>query len=180
MSEEPETQPRATRASSKPAPRSNGWIVPLFAVVSVAALGLAGWAAFRPAPSGTGASQQSNYTDAQRADAKTKTCAAFTTVRAGVNLNTNLTAPGGPEDVTGALAVAANGRVALYDGGQYLLARLDPATPSDLADNVRKFANSLMDIGAGATAGLQNTDPGQAALLKDASATDASITQLCK
>ena len=109
-----------------------------------------------------------------------KTCTAFATVRTGVNVNTNLAPPGGPEDATGALAVAANGRVSLYDGGQYLLDRLDPATPSDLADPVRKFANTLMDIGAGATAGLQNSDPGQAALLNDASAKDAIITGLCK
>jgi hypothetical protein len=78
------------------------------------------------------------------------------------------------------MAVAANGRVALWAGGLYLNALLNPAIPSDLADSVRKFADALMDIGAGATAGLQNSEPGQAALLKDASAADTSITQLCK
>jgi hypothetical protein len=176
MFDEAQAQPRASRVNGELSNRRVWWVVSIFAVVSLAALGLAGWAIFRPTPSGAVAS----YTDAQRADAKTKTCAAFTTVRAGVNLNTNLTAPGGPEDLTGALAVAANGRVALYDGGQYLLARLDPATPSDLADAVRKFANTLMDIGAGATAGLPITDPGQAALLKDVTASAGSIAQLCK
>jgi hypothetical protein len=34
-----------------------------------------------------------------------------------------------------------NARISLYDGGQYLLARLDPATPPELADAVKKFAN---------------------------------------
>jgi hypothetical protein len=176
MFDESHAQPRATHVTGKPSNRSLWWVVSIFAVVSLAALGLAGWAVFLP----TTSAAEANYTDTQRSDAKTKICAAFTTVRAGVNLNTNLVAPGGPEDITGSLAVAANGRVALYDGGQYLLARLDPATPSDLADAVRKFANTLMDIGAGATAGLQNSDPGQAALLKDATASDNSITQLCK
>jgi hypothetical protein len=155
-------------------------VVPFFAVVSLAALGLAGWAVFRPAPSASSAAEDTNFTDAQRADAKTKICNAFTVVRAGVQVNTHLTAPGGPEDVTGGMAVAANARVALYDGGQYLLARLDPATTPDLANAVRKFANDLMDIGAGATAGLQNSDPGQAALLNDAGTVDGTISQLCK
>ncbi len=103
-----------------------------------------------------------DYTDAQRSDAKAATCAAFDTVRTGVATNTNVTAPGGPDDIAGALAVAANARVALYDGGQYLLARLDPATPADLAAEIRTFGNQLMDIGAAATAGVPNTDPAQA------------------
>jgi hypothetical protein len=175
MSDEDEIETKVSRVQSKEPKSSVGWVVPLFAVISLAALGLAGWAAFRPAPSDT-----PTYSDSQRADAKKKVCAAFATVRAGVNLNTNLQPAGGPEDITGALAVAANGRISLYDGGQYLLDRLDPATSSDLADSVRKFANNLMDIGAGATAGLQNSDPAQAALLTSASATDATVTGLCK
>lgn len=180
MTDETEETRQVSRIPSKPAKSSAGWVVPFFAVVSVAALGLAGWAVFRPSSSASGAAEDTNFTDAQRADAKTKICTAFTVVRAGVNVNTNLQAPGGPEDVTGALAVMANSRVALYDGGQYLLARLDPATPPELANAVRKFANDLMDIGAGTTAGLLNSDPGQAALLKDASAVDGTIGQLCK
>ena len=101
-------------------------------------------------------------------------------MRKGVSLNTNLQPPGGPEDVTGTLAVVANARISLYDGGQYLLARLDPATPPELADAVKKFANLLMDIGAAATSGAQNSEPEQAARLKDADATNATITELCK
>ena len=57
------------------------------------------------------------------------------------------------------MAVAANARVALYDGGQYLLARLQPDTPPELADAIRKFANNLMDIGARSTSGIPNSDP---------------------
>ena len=76
--------------------------------------------------------------------------------------------------------MAANARVSLYDGGQYLLARLDPLTPPDLADAVRKFANQLMDIGAASTAGAQNTDPDQFARLRDADVANATVVQLCK
>ncbi|CAN5440061.1 hypothetical protein BH09ACT7_BH09ACT7_13920 [soil metagenome] len=151
------------------------------AVIAVAALGLAGWALLRPAPASTAADgPAAKYTDAQRSDSKAKICTAFNTVRTGVTQNTNLTAPGGPTDVTGALAVAANARLSLSDGGQYLLARLDPATPPELADAVRAFGNGLMDIGAAATAGAQNSDPEQSARLRDADAANTTIAGLCK
>ncbi len=151
------------------------------AAIAVVALALAGWALLRPAPVASGSAAESgNYTDAQRSDSKAKICTAFNTVRTGVTQNTNLAAPGGPEDVTGALAVAANARLSLYDGGQYLLARLDPATPAELADPVRAFGNGLMDIGAAATAGAQNSDPAQAARLKDADAANTTIAGLCR
>ena len=78
------------------------------------------------------------------------------------------------------MAVAANARLSLYDGGQYLLARLEPGTPQDLADAVRKFANNLMDIGARSTSGIPNSDPDQAGRLKEADAANATITDLCK
>jgi len=37
-----------------------------------------------------------------------------------------------------------------------------------------------MDIGAAATSGAQNTEPEQAARLKDVDATNATITEQCK
>ena len=164
-------------------PESSGsrWariLLPVTLVVAIAAAALSGWLLYRVAQEGTPNSP--NYSGAQRTDAKTKVCAAADVVRKGVSLNTNLQVPGGPQDVTGTLAVAANARISLYDGGQYLLARLDPATPPELADAVKKFGNLLMDIGAGATAGSQNSEPEQAARLKDADATNATITELCK
>ena len=116
----------------------------------------------------------------QRAQAKAKTCGAYDIVRKGVSLNTNQSIPGGPADVTGAMAVAANARVSLYDGGEYLLSRVEPATPPALADPARTFGNLLMDIGAAATAGVQNDDPDQAARLRDADALNATIEGLCK
>jgi hypothetical protein len=153
-------------------------LLPITLVVAIAAAGLSGWALIRLAQEGTPDSP--NYSGAQRTDAKQKICAATDVVRKGVSLNTNLQPPGGPEDITGTLAVAANARLALYDGGQYLIERLDPATPPDLADAVKKFGNILMDIGAGATAGQQNSEPEQTARLKDADAANATIIQLCK
>jgi len=156
------------------APRRAGPLTYIAMILAIAALAVAGWALYRSEFS------KPSYSDTQRAEAKVKACSAMDLVRRGVSLNTNLAPAGGPGDVTGSMAVAANARVSLYDGGQYLLAKLDPATPSDLADSVRKLANLLMDIGAAATAGAQNSDPEQAARLKDADAVNATITELCK
>jgi hypothetical protein len=168
------------RAHRNPSSRDRSQLaLVVVAVIAVVACALAAWALLRPVPTSS-ATDASNYTDAQRADSKAKICTAFNTVRSGVSQNTNLTPPGGPEDVTGALAVAANARLSLYDGGQYLLARLDPATAPELADPIRTFGNTLMDIGAAATAGAQNSDPQQADRLKSADAANTTITGLCK
>ena len=153
-------------------------MIVLALVLAVAAVGLSGWTLYRL--SQTGSSSAPIYTGAERAAAKQKVCAAADLVRRGVSLNTNLQPAGGPDDVTGTLAVAANARISLSEGGQYLLARLDPATPAELGDAVKKFANGLMDIGAAATAGAQNTQPDQAARLRDADAANATIGDLCK
>jgi hypothetical protein len=146
-------------------------------LIAVVAIALAGWTLFRSMDSG---SSEPSYSDTQRADAKVKICGAMDIVRRGVSLNTNLQPEGGPGDVTGSLAVAANARLALFNGGEYLLARLVPATPKDLSDAVRKFANTLLDIGAAATAGAQNSEPAQAARLKDADSANTTIMELCK
>jgi hypothetical protein len=135
------------------------------------------WALFRTTLSN---SSSRTYTGVQRVEAKRDICAVYNCVRRGVSVNTNQKNPGGDADVTGALVVAANARVSLYDGAQYLLARSEPATPPDLADGVRKFANNLMDIGAAATTGAQYPDPDQAAQMRDADTVNATITALCK
>jgi hypothetical protein len=85
----------------------------------------------------------------------------------------------GPDPVAQA-AVAGNARLALFGGGVYLLNSLDAATPSELADPVRSFANTLQDIGMNALAGVTNTDPAQATRLADADATRKQIVELCK
>jgi hypothetical protein len=158
-------------------PRRGGALAVIALIVSLAALGLSAWTAFRPA---AGPSAGTEYTTAQQTDAKATICGAVDVVRKGVALNTNLPSPGGDGDVTGSLAVAANARLALSDGGQYLMARLDPATTAELTKSVKKFANLLMDVGAAATAGAANTDPDQAARLTAVDAESATLTELCK
>lgn len=161
---------------SNPLPRRGNALAVVALILSLVAVGLSAWTAFRPAPS----AERVEFTATQQADAKTAICSASDVVRRGVSMNTNLQSPGGEGDVTGSLAVAANARLSLSDGGQYLLARLDPAAPTDLSDAVKKFANTLMDIGAAATAGALNTDPDQAARLRDADTANTRLADLCK
>jgi hypothetical protein len=157
---------------------SRVFIVSVLALVAaLVAVGLSIWALVKE-PSASESGQV--YTGSSTADPKGSICEAFGVVRNGVQINTNLQPPGGPEDITGSMAVAANARLALYDGGQYLLARLQPDTPQDLADAVRRFANNLMDIGARSTSGIPNTEPAQSARLKEADEANAKVTELCK
>ena len=113
----------------------------------------------------------------QAGDPKMRVCTAFDTVSKAVTGQTH--ADLGPDPVAQA-AVAGNARLALVGGGQYLLSRLDSATPPELADPVRSFANDLQDIGMYALAGVVNTDPEQAARLTQADITRKQIVDLCK
>ncbi|MCV7422799.1 hypothetical protein H7K45_19810 [Mycobacterium yunnanensis] len=157
----------------------------LVTLLSVVAIALSAWTLLkpaRPAASNEPASStdvRTSFTADQTAQAKTKICTVFDVVRKGVTLNTNLPVPGGPDDTLGTLAVAANARLALFNGGQYLLARIDPATPTELADAVRNFANNLLDVGANATAGALNIDPAQSERLRNADAINADVDRLC-
>ncbi|WP_422743260.1 hypothetical protein ACN27E_17190 [Mycobacterium sp. WMMD1722] len=141
-------------------------------VLAAAALAVSGWTWWQ-------SRTEPSYSEEQRSAAKAAVCGAFTSVRTAVATNTHLQPPGGAVDVTGALATAANARGALMNGGQYLLARLEPATPPELADTTRQFANKLLDFGAAATAGVQNTDPGQEALSKELDTLGDRLGQLC-
>jgi hypothetical protein len=187
MSQTAEHDPSPSRAHRQPSRDGSGLALAVVALIALVALGLATWTLLRPAHNAArtatptaGAAAGVDYTEAQRTDARANICKAFNTVRTGVTQNTNLQAPGGPNDVTGALAVAANARLSLVAGGQYLLARLDPATSPELADAIRSFANQLLDIGAATIGGAQNTDPEQATRLTDADAASKTIDELCK
>lgn len=162
---------------------SNRISVPLVALVlAVGAIVISGWAALRPSTSQAGVDDNnpSAFDDAARSAAKEKACAAFETVRRGVSLNTNASAPGGSGDVAGGLAVAANARLALLGGGEYLLSRLDAAVPTELEEPLRQFADTLLDIGATAISGVPTTDPVQADRLRSAEHLSPVIANLCK
>ena len=146
-------------------------------LIAFVALGLGGWLTrypetFRP-------SADKTFSEQQRAEAKTEACTAYNLVSSGVFENTNRQSPGPPEDVVAGMAVVANAKVALVEGGQYLHAKVVPATPPELADALQRFGDALMQIGAGANAGVLDTDPGQAELFKNADTVNNEIKAIC-
>lgn len=151
--------------------RSAGVLALLALAVAVTALVFTLWRGHAPA--------EESYTGTQRADAKAQACANAALVRNAVMLNTNRALPENAGAV-GTVATAANARIALFNGGQYLLARLAPATPPELAASIRDFGNALMDVGAAAIAETPNTDPKQAQRLSKADELSKHIVDLCK
>jgi hypothetical protein len=154
---------------TRPSRSSLGWLAPLALVVALIALGLAGWAVFKPAPS-----SPAPVAAPQNGDPKAAACDAYHTVSTAVSLQTHAD-PGA--EVQG---VAANARLAMSGGATYLLAHLSPATPAELADAIRGFATGLQDISMNALAGVPNSDPKQAERLSKAETANSRITELCK
>jgi hypothetical protein len=146
------------------------WLAPAALLVAVVAVALAIWALMS-------ASSNASAGGKQPGDPKMRVCTAFDTVSKAVTAQTHNDL--GPDPVAQA-AVAGNARLALLGGGQYLLSRLDSATPTELADHVRSFANGLQDIGMYALAGVSNSDPEQAARLTQADLTRKQLVDLCK
>lgn len=114
----------------------------MFAILAVAlliTLGVAiiGW--FRPVPAKTAPAPA--YSNQQVADAKSKVCAAFEKVDNAVRATS---ARDKGSDYATQLATAVNVRQSLVAGSQYLLTMLndEPATPADLASNIRSLANA--------------------------------------
>ena len=158
--------------------RSSQWPTFLALALALVASGLAlvGW--FRPSPPPTAPpSKTPTYTEQQISDAKARSCAAFDTVLKGVTLQTHGEAS---DDPAMRKAQAVNGQLSLVAGGGYLRDHLDPATPAQLAAEIRKTADVLSDLGANALAGAQNADQPQASLLTEAKSSFAQVQELCK
>jgi hypothetical protein len=165
----------APSATREPSARRNRWlwVGPAALAVALIAIGIAAWALLRQPAAPAPASPTSQQVD----DAKGRACAAYTTVRTAVSLQTNIDL--GPEPVA-RQAAAANGRLAMVASGSYLNAHLDPATPAELATAIRSFADDLQAIAMNALAGVGNDDPTQAARLRDGEAISRRIADLCK
>jgi hypothetical protein len=171
---EPTSQPSETLAS----PSARGGRPPGVAlvalVVAVIAVGLAVWPIFRVSePSNASVSKPSAD---QISSAKAHACNVFKTVTTAVSLQTHAD-PG--TDAAMQQAVAANSRLAMFGGGAYLTASLDPATPQDINTEMRAFATQLQSVSMNALAGMDNDAPDQAALLKAAQASTDRIQKFC-
>ena len=150
-------------------------------VVAVGALAVAIWALLSTPPAGEATSasgdEASSGGEDSSEEAGARVCGAFDTVRNAVSLQTNADLGADPVAVQ---AVAANARLATLGGGQYLLTQLSDATPSDLSESVRSFANTLQNIGIGQLAGSPANDPAQVERLKAAQDDAARISELCQ
>jgi hypothetical protein len=169
---------------SQPKPRL-GVVAPLALVVALVGAGLAGLALYRseretPSPAAAGPAVgigQPDATEQQPGAARAQLCEAFATVKNAVTIQTHANL--GPDPVA-LQAVAANARLAMIGGADYLQRRIDPAAPADLVGAVRSFTNDLQDIGVNALAGVGNDDAAQAARLKAAQTASDQIAELCK
>jgi hypothetical protein len=169
VTRETQAQRESRRAPQPPVAALSRWLAPAALLVAVVAVALAIWA-LMSASSTPAAAEQAG-------DPKMRVCTAFDTVSKAVTGQTHKDL--GPDPVAQE-AVAGNARLALVGGGQYLLSRLDSATPTELADPVRSFANDLQDIGMYALAGVSNAEPEQAARLTQADLVRKQIVELCK
>jgi hypothetical protein len=170
VTRETQAQRESRHAPLPPVGALSRWLAPAALLVAVVAVALAIWALMSASSNAPAAAQQAG-------DPKMRVCTAFDTVSKAVTGQTHNDL--GPDPVAQA-AVASNARLALVGGGQYLLSRLDSATPTELADPVRSFANDLQDIGMYALAGVSNTEPEQAARLTQADLVRKQIVELCK
>lgn len=141
--------------------------------------GVAAW--FRAAPhNGPNVGRPTSaYSERQIADAKRNVCDAYALVRAAVSVTTNKQSSGG-DAFAAQTAIAANGRLALYGGGGYLLEQLsaEPATPSDLANAVKSLAGTfrklaMVDLG-------EQPESAQKPLRDAVPGTTAKIEEICK
>ena len=165
---EDEDQPPQSTAQRMPL----RWATLASALIAVVALGVAIWALVR-SPSDTPPPPSAQ----QVADAKGRACAAYTTVRTAVALQTR--ADVGTDPIA-SQAVAANARLAMAVGGQHLVDNLSPAVPSELAGLLRSVATDLQNLTINALAGTTDDDGDQVARLHELEATSAKIVELCK
>ena len=109
------------------------WIAPLALVISLLAAIAAGWALLKPAPAADGGNPAV-------ADPTGQICSAFFLVSNGVALQTRLNVG---TDPSAQQAIAANARLAMSSGADYLRTKLASNTPAELAEPIATFADQL-------------------------------------
>jgi hypothetical protein len=145
----PPTPPQPAWGQAAPTSRPGPARWPVFVAMAIAlvALGVAIGSWFRPLPDNKPAPPPPapTFNAQQVADAKAKVCAAYDRIHHAVLANTGRS---GGTDPALLLGVAANARLALYDGGQYLTKTLaqQPATPADLSAAVRALIDAYQEL----------------------------------
>lgn len=109
--------------------------------------------------------------------AKAKTCDAYNAVGAAVTARTNT--PIGPDPLQTEI-ININARQAFSTGHDFLMTRVDPATPPPLAEAIRNFATNLEDVAINSLAGVNNDDAVQAGRLQSMVDLNGQINELCK
>jgi hypothetical protein len=169
----PPPNPASRVSAAEDSSRSGGgarFVSAIALLLALAAIGAASWAVVMAWP-------KPKDTPQPTAESKQKVCAAFDTVSKAVQLQTHLDL--GPDPVA-ATAVAANARLALMGGAQYLAGQVDEHTAPDIADGVKAFTNALNDIAVNALAGATNDDPQQTARITAGEAARTKLIDLCK
>ncbi|WP_156623255.1 hypothetical protein [Mycobacterium sp. 1164966.3] len=149
-------------------------VLVLVALLVTLGVAVAGW--FRPAPSNKPSAAQT-YTDQQIAMARTKVCAAYDKVHHAVLANTGRDGDNDPGTVLG---VAANARIALYDGGNYLLKVLaeESATPGALAEAIRALSSAYQQLAINYMA--EAPDPELKSSRDVVEAAGSKVSEMCK
>ncbi|MDA2895133.1 hypothetical protein PDG61_29760 [Mycolicibacterium sp. BiH015] len=164
------------RVSREPVkiPRVTSPLTPIALLLALIAVGLSVWALVSVPESVPTA--QVAAAPAGSGDAKGRVCRAAHTVATAVQSQTNRSV--GPEPAA-VEAVAANARLAMVGGGEYLASQISADTPTELAEAARTFAGTLQMIGVNALAGVPNTDELQAGRIRDAEAARNELSRLC-
>lgn len=152
--------------------RQSSPLAPIALVVALIAVGVAVWALMSVPEQMSASSDGTPLTG----DAKDRVCTAGHVVAMAVQLQTNANIGTEPAAVE---AVAANARLAMLGGGDYLLSQIGTDTPTDLADAARSFGNTLQQLGVNALAGVTNQDELQAGRYRAAEEGRNKLAQLC-
>ena len=161
-----------------PPPSSNGpsrlpAIIAIVVAVIAVAVAIAAW--FRPTPKAETPAAKT-YSEQEIADAKKAVCDAFGQTRKALEVTNRKNA--GP-DPTAILAVAANGRVALTVGADYLLSELKdhPALPAEISVAVDDLGRAYRRIALNYLAEASQTDMDPA--FRQADDASAKLRQFC-
>lgn len=166
------TAPRVPVPATRSSPR---WIAPVALMLSLLAIGAAGWSLFKPAP-GTDP-RPVIFTAAAVDDPKAAACEAAALVTNGVTRQSQMNL--GPEPAA-LETVAANTRLAMAGGAAYLRDTVPSNTPVELADPIAYLATQLQDAAQHFFVGQTSSDPEQAARLNAAGETTKMIAGICE